>query len=48
MTDRQQTHGREQDLMSQFEDPNEDHLDGNQRALLDKTKTAFNELEKLT
>jgi len=34
--------------MSQFEDPNEDHLDAGQRALLEKTKTAFNELEKLT
>lgn len=34
--------------MSQFEDPSEEHLDAGQRALLDKTKTAFNELEKLT
>ena len=48
MTNGQDTQGHGLDIMSQFEDPSEDHLDAGQRALLDKTKTAFNELEKLT
>ncbi len=48
MTDGQHTQGHERDIMSQFEDPGEENLDAGQRELLAKTKTAFNELEKLT
>ena len=33
MTDRQHTQSRDQDLMSQFEDPNEEHLDGQQHLM---------------